>query len=244
MIIRDKGAFIKGVLLLVTFAAVLTGILLPLYDGPNGQKQNGLSVSDDFFNKLSKDSANYLQEVTDEVNQTVSDQAALDVTVKMAKPEDAAGAAGIFTKAGFAAQAKGAEVHVSGALKPMLLQFIADARIVFDNDPEGKLKEFYGMDADKAMTLVYQVANRSIKVLQKDKLFAEASIMNELNMRALEPAVNFYGISGEPVMKNLPALAGLLIFYVVYTLWYGYAIFFIFEGIGMTMKKSKVKKEV
>jgi len=243
MLIRNKGTFTIGLVLLITFAAVLVCILMPLY-GPEGNKQNGLSVSDDFFNKLSKDSANYLQDVTDEVNTTVTDQTMLDVTVKMAKPEDAAGAAGIFTKAGFAAEAKGADIHVSGALKPMLLKFIADARIVFDNDPEGKLKEFYGMGSEKALTLVYEVANRSIKVLQKDKHFAEASIMNELNMRALEPAVNFYGINGEPVMKNIPALTGLLVFYVVYTLWYGYAIFYLFEGIGMTMKKSKVKKEV
>jgi hypothetical protein len=244
MLIHHKGAFIKGLVLLATFAAVLVCILLPLYDGPNGQKQNGLSVSDDFFNKLAKNSANYLQDVTDEVNEKITDQAKLDVTVKMAKPADAAAAADIFTKAGFSGEAKESTVHVAGPLKPMLLKFIADAQIVFDNDPDGKLKEFYGLGADKALTLVFEVASRSIKVLQKDRLFTEADILDSLNKRALEPAVNFYGISGEPVSKNIPALSGLLIFYVVYTMWYGYAIFYLFEGIGMSMKKSKVKKEV
>jgi hypothetical protein len=34
------------------------------------------------------------------------------------------------------------------------------------------------------------------------------------------------------------------VFYVVYTLWWGFAIFFIFEGIGLSMTKAKVKKEV
>jgi hypothetical protein len=38
-------------------------------------------------------------------------------------------------------------------------------------------------------------------------------------------------------------VAGFLIFYVVYTLWYGFAIFELFEGIGLTMKKS-AKQEV
>ncbi|MBF0481224.1 MAG: hypothetical protein HQK81_06505 [Desulfovibrionaceae bacterium] len=242
MLIRNKGIFNLGLFLLVTFTAVLACILLPLY-GPEGKKINGLAVSDDFFNKLAKDSANYLSMITEEINTTIGDQA-LDVTVKMAKPEDAAGAAGIITKAGFSAEAKDADIHVSAALKPMLLKFIADAQVVYDNDPDGKIKDLYGMRGDKALALVFEVANRSIKLLQKEKKLTEANIINSFNKRALEPAVNFYGISGEPVMKNIPALAGLLVFYVVYTMWYGYAIFYLFEGIGMTMKKSKVKKEV
>jgi hypothetical protein len=36
----------------------------------------------------------------------------------------------------------------------------------------------------------------------------------------------------------------LLVFYVAYTMWWGFAIFYIFEGIGLSMKKAKVKKEV
>ena len=38
-------------------------------------------------------------------------------------------------------------------------------------------------------------------------------------------------------------LSGLLVFYVFYTMWWGYAIFYMFEGFGLTMKKAKVKKE-
>ncbi len=39
-------------------------------------------------------------------------------------------------------------------------------------------------------------------------------------------------------------MTGLLVFYVVYTMWWGFAIFYMFDGIGLTMKKAKVKKEV
>jgi hypothetical protein len=39
-------------------------------------------------------------------------------------------------------------------------------------------------------------------------------------------------------------MTGLLLFYVMYTMWWGFAIFFLFEGFGLTMKKSKIKKEV
>ena len=62
--------------------------------------------------------------------------------------------------------------------------------------------------------------------------------------KAVETAYNFYGISPERVSDRIGLMTGLLVFYVVYTLWWGFAIFFIFEGIGLTMKKAKVKKEV
>jgi hypothetical protein len=39
-------------------------------------------------------------------------------------------------------------------------------------------------------------------------------------------------------------MTGLLVFYVIYTMWWGFAIFYMFDGIGLTMKKAKVKKEV
>jgi hypothetical protein len=46
------------------------------------------------------------------------------------------------------------------------------------------------------------------------------------------------------VKEKAGLMTFLLVFYVAYTLWWGFAIFFIFEGIGLTMSKAKVKKEV
>jgi hypothetical protein len=36
----------------------------------------------------------------------------------------------------------------------------------------------------------------------------------------------------------------LLVFYLVYTLWWGFAIFYLFDGVGLSMKKARVKQEV
>ena len=46
------------------------------------------------------------------------------------------------------------------------------------------------------------------------------------------------------VVDKAGIMTGLLVFYVAYTMWWGFAIFFMFDGIGLTMKKAKVKKEV
>jgi capsid portal protein len=62
--------------------------------------------------------------------------------------------------------------------------------------------------------------------------------------KAVEPAYNFYKIESQKVVDKAGIMSGLLIFYVAYTMWWGFAIFYMFDGIGLTMKKAKVKKEV
>jgi len=62
--------------------------------------------------------------------------------------------------------------------------------------------------------------------------------------KAVEPAFNFYTIEAQQVSEKAGIMTGLLVFYVIYTMWWGFAIFYMFDGIGLTMKKAKVKKEV
>ncbi len=57
--IRNKGAFIKGLLLSVTFFIVLFGMFLPLFDG-----ENALKAADRLFNSISKGSTDYIPDLT------------------------------------------------------------------------------------------------------------------------------------------------------------------------------------
>jgi hypothetical protein len=63
-------------------------------------------------------------------------------------------------------------------------------------------------------------------------------------MKGVEPAYNYYGVPAESVSSKAGVMTALLVFYVVYTMWWGYAIFYMFDGMGLSMKKAKVKKEV
>ena len=81
------------------------------------------------------------------------------------------------------------------------------------------------------------------KQMKKDKNIEMAKIVSEVNKKGIEPGYNFYKIDANKVIDHAGMLSGLLVFYVFYTLWWGYAIFYLFDGIGLTMKKAKVKKE-
>ena len=81
------------------------------------------------------------------------------------------------------------------------------------------------------------------KNFKKEKLVAEAKVVSDVNKKAIEPVYNFYKIDGQQVSDHAGMMSGLLVFYVAYTMWWGYAIFYLFEGFGLSMKKAKVKKE-
>jgi len=59
---------------------------------------------------------------------------------------------------------------------------------------------------------------------------AEADAARFMTTKILEPAYNFRGIVAEPARENVGWLTGLLGFYLVCTLWYGFGILYFFEG--------------
>ena len=95
------------------------------------------------------------------------------------------------------------------------------------------------------MTLKYwwQALDKIEKQMKKEKNVDVAKAISDVNKKAIEPGYNFYKIETNRVRDHAGMLSGLLVFYVFYTMWWGYAIFYMFEGFGLTMKKAKVKKE-
>ncbi|KHK03581.1 hypothetical protein [Desulfovibrio sp. TomC] len=236
MIIRDKKLFAKGALLMLSFTAVFILIFSPVFPGG----VNGLHFSDDLFNKLSKGSSYFIPEVVKSVKPYDGKQVAVDV--KMKSPEDVKTAVLLLDKVGAKGEAKGDVVTVTADLGLMLGKVTADADLLYKDDFD-KLNAAYGMDGKVAMKGWWTLLNAMIKPLQKNKLIEEASVVNTVNQKAIEPAYNFAGIPAESIGTKIPTVAALLVFYVIYTMWYGYAIFDMFAGMGLSMSKSKIKKE-
>ena len=244
MLITNKSLFLKGFLLFVSFLCVFTSIFMPIWGG----KGNGLDAADDMFNRLSKGSSYFIPEVQKKLAAVDGKQVTGDLRAALIDEAALAAQAVInLKKAGAEAEYKAGTITYTGDLGKILAAALVDADDLF-NERGPAVVERYALtvkDAEKVVVNSWWVVlDPSVKELQKQKMIAEANVVNSVNKRGLEPGYNFYGIKGEKVLDNVLPLSGLLIFYVVYTMWYGYAIFDMFGGIGMGMSKPKVKQEV
>lgn len=235
--IASKKKLTTGTLLLLSFVCVFITLFMPIF----GEGKNGLEFSDDLFNKLAKGSSYFIPKVRTEIKKTEGKQIAINVKFK--KPEEMAKTADVLlAKVGATGELKGNVYEIKGDLGKILTQVVADSDHMYNDD--GKpVAEFYGMDEKKATKGWYAILSAMIQPLQRQKLIEEATIVNLVNQKAVEPAYNFYGIPAEHIATKIPTVTALLLFYVLYTMWYGFAIFDIFNGIGLSMSKSKIKKE-
>jgi hypothetical protein len=135
------------------------------------------------------------------------------------------------------------ELKISGNLGGVMSQVLADADDMFRNEG-AKVAERYSTDEQEVLASWWNILKGMDKELKKQGKIEEAKIVSDVMKKAIEPAYNFYKIEGQQVSEKAGLMTGLLLFYVMYTMWWGFAIFFLFEGFGLTMKKSKIKKEV
>lgn len=254
MAVTNKGAFGKGALLLVSFGVVFALIMSPMFKDQNGKDQTGLEFADDFFNKLSKNSSDYFDQVKEAAAKQKGKQLSVVAVIAKPDPKDEPDAAKAQDKANKDAQEVAKALQAAGAsveVKDNSLTIKGDLGAMLDFSAAKAQKVFavVGPDAEKPenqadrkmLKALWKGYGAMIKPLQKELKVGEAKALDIVMKKGIEPAYNFYGIPGEPVSKNVMLLAFLLAFYVVYTMWYGYGIFFLFDGVGLSMKKSKKK---
>jgi hypothetical protein len=241
-----------GIALAVSFLVVLFLIFSPIF----GEGKNGLVFADDLFNKLSKGSSYFIPKVAKENEKFMGKMFTVSFKVDK-KPEDKPGdtekraerAAKLFTvNQGAKAEVKGAEIKIEGDLGLVLKAALEDSDVMFKNEGD-KIKAKYqaAMGTDDVKQMFRQWNNilpKISKEFAKEKKIEESNIVSAVTKKGVETAYNYYGVEAQKVSEKAILMTGLLVFYVIYTMWWGFAIFFIFDGIGLTMSKSKVKKEV
>lgn len=235
MVIRNRKAFGVGMFLSATFFGVLLLIFSPIFGG-----KNGLQFADDSFNRLSKGSSYFIPKVAKSVEKMAGRQ--FQTEIRFDRPEEAALASKIFAAAGVASAADDQSLKVSGDLGKLLQSTLQDSDAMFKNDGAG-VSSRYGEDEKKAMRTWWTALGRIEKTMKKEKMIDEAKVVSEVIKKAVEPAYNFYTIDGQKVVDHAGMMSGLLVFYVAYTMWWGYSIFYLFDAVGLSMKKAKVKKE-
>lgn len=237
MLVRNKKAFNLGLVMGFSFLGVLLLIFSPIFNG-----KNGLVFSDDLFNKLSKGSSYFIPKVAELAKPFVGKT--FSVNLKMAKPEVAEKATKVLTVAsGAQAAPKDSDLAITGDLGVLLANVLEDSDAMYHNDGV-KIANKYQMDEKVVMETWWAILSKMDKELKKQKNVAESDIVTEVTRKGLEPAYNFYKIDAQSVSDKAVTMTGLLVFYVLYTMWWGYGIFYLFDGLGLSMKKAKVKKEV
>jgi hypothetical protein len=240
-----------GIALALSFLVALFLIFSPIF----GEGKNGLVFADDLFNKLSKGSSYFIPKVAKDNEKFMGRM--FTVNIKVSKPEDKPGdaekraerAAKLFTvNPGAKVEVKGSELKIEGDLGLVLKAALEDSDVMFKNEGD-KIKAKYevAMATDDVKQMFRQWNNILPKInkeFAKEKKIVEAKIVSDVTKKAVETAYNYYGVEAQKVSEKAFLMTGLLIFYVIYTMWWGFAIFYIFDGIGLTMSKSKVKKEV
>lgn len=240
MLIRDKSLFNRGLMLMASFLCIFVSLFLPIWGGHG----NGLDAADNMFNRLSKGSSYFIPGVQKQALEMNGKQ--VTVTAKIKDAAMAPVAVANLIKAGASAEFKDNAITYTGDLGVILAAALADADDLFNDRGQAVIDRYGATEKNAEKTIAkawWTVLDASIKPLQKQKLIKEAKVVSQVNKRGLEPGYNFYGIRSERVLDAVLPLVGLLVFYVIYTMWYGYAIFDMFGGIGLGMSKPKIKKE-
>ena len=223
----------QGYLLLASFFVVLVIIFMPLFPSVQGQKINGLDYLDNFFNELSKSSAYYIPEQIKKAESYNGQQ--FSTSLKMKSPEEAALTAKLFAMNQITAAAEGDKVQISGDFGAMITIMLNDADLMFKNDGQA-LKAKYGVDERQTVFSWYQALAAMEKGMTKAGQFEQAKFVKDCMSKAVEPAYNYYEVEAKPVKEEMVLLIASLAFYVIYTMWYGFGLMFLFEGMGIKLE--------
>lgn len=237
--ISNKKEFGTGLVMLVGFFVVLILMFQPIFKG-----HNGLEFFDNLFNSISKGSAYYIPDQLEKSKKF--DGKVVDLTMNFSvkstdkegkevdkSAEFAAQAAKQLTAVGAQASATDKGLKLNGDMGKIFAAILRDCDAMYANKGEEVSKRYNGDDYKKVMKCWWETLKVTQRALLKQEMFPEASQCDSISKRAVEASYNFYSIKDEKIGNKVGLVVGCLTFYVFYTLWYGFAIMFLFEGWGM-----------
>jgi hypothetical protein len=227
--IASPKVFFGGVALMAAFVIVLVAMFLPIFDG-----YNTLEYMDSLFNSVSKGSAYYVADLKAEAEDQRGN--AIAVTLAVASAAQARQMAELFQAGGATVQVAEAELRVSGDLGGILGQCLQDSDEMF-GDAGARVRDRYGYEERRVLFNWWTALKAIDEDLKRQNRFAEAAFVVKVKKKAVECAYNYYGIESGRISDRIGVVLFALVFYVVYTVWYGYAIIFMLEGWGLKLSQ-------
>lgn len=231
-VVRNKKTFMIGVIMLVSFALCYVGMMSPNF----GNGRNGLEYADDLFNSLSKGSAYFIEDAQKVADGQLGKN--VNLVIKASSPEEAEKWSKLYATAGASVTVKDSSVNIDGDYGKILGAVVADSDFMYHNDSKS-LEKKYGYDGREATYNWYSSFKKIDAAFKSKSQFQEEFDLVKVQQKALEPAYNYYGVEIKKVSENKFSVIFLLTFYLVYTMWYGFGLYYLFDGLGIVVAKSK-----
>jgi hypothetical protein len=142
--------------------------------------------------------------------------------------------AALFKAGGANVAVSGAELKVTGDFEKILQNALTDADAMYKNDGKTVAGK-YGYEERRVLYNWWKACAEMDRDLSRQKKFKEAKAAVLIQKKAIECSYNFYTIEPQNIGDRWGTVIFSLFFYVIYTLWYGFAILFMFEGWGLKL---------
>jgi hypothetical protein len=225
--IVDKGRFLVGLGLMILFLVVLVVIFSPVVNG-----ETGLDFLDNTYNSISKGSAYYIPLVRDRCADAAGTRVA--VTLQAESEEKARQLAPLLENAGSVEMVEQGKLRFEGSIGSLLESSVDDSDLMYANDVESVTAK-YGYDGRRVLFNWWFALHEIERDLKRQRLFEEAELTAFVTKKAVEPAYNYLGIEAQHISEKIWIVVLSLVFYVIYTVWYGFAFMFMFEGLGLKL---------
>ncbi len=231
MLIRDKKHFIIGLAMLIVFVVVLIVMSLPIFGG-----KNAFESADNLYNSIAKGSSYKIPQLEKQAQGFAGTFLDCAIDVKGISNMDLARK--MADMAGIQLSRSEGKLKLQGDLGKIATAALKDAEIMyFDRGVE--ISEKYGSSGKQVLFTWWKLLKGTKDTLKRKKLVKQASFLDEVVKKGIEVGYNFYGIAPEKASSKAGTLTLSLVFYVLYTIWWGFSIFFLFEGFGLAMEAGR-----
>jgi len=232
-VVVKKTEFGVGLILSLTFFIILFVMHSGRMFGVDGKSL--VDYTDKMFVSVSKGSVYFIPEIMQKTSEDVGKP--IDVGI-MGDEKTAM----LFEKANAKTELDNKTLRIRGDLGEIERSAVQDADLLFKGD-EKRLHEKYGFDGKEVVKRWWTSLKAMEGTLRKAKKFEEIESLSNVRIKALEPAFNYYGVEAASAGDYAFGITTIVVCYVLYTVWWGFAIYFLCEGVGLLVRKGKEKKE-
>lgn len=221
-----KRLLTRAMLMLCTFLVVLVVIFSPVFPG----KVNGLVYMDNLFNMISKGSCDFIPDAQ-AANEPFKGKS-VKLSIAMTSANQAEQVQLMLQAAGARTGLNEATVTFSADLGAVVERALIDASLMYHNQG-ARLATAYGFSEQQLLFNWWQTLKSMQIGLNTQRDFKSAKMLDDITRRVIEPAYNYYGIEPMRWQDNIILIVAALLFYVIYTVWYGFGLLYLFEGLGL-----------